>query len=92
MQKIGLTLVVIFIGLVVLHPIEHKRIEGYCESITVGSNIESALFVAKKMFGVEVWEKPESNTYVILSNFTFKTICFIKTEDNEVISANFNND
>jgi hypothetical protein len=91
-QVAGFLIVATIGGCIVSYPIENRRISAYCSSITPGMNVNEALVNAKSMFGVDIWQKPNTNMVVVKSSFTYKTLCVIKTQNEKVLSATFSDD
>lgn len=91
-QIAGIVFLSVIGGCMAAYPIEDRRIGRFCSAVAAGSDVSAAVEDAESMFGVDIWHRPGSNVVVVKSDFTFKTLCLIQTNQSRVVSALFIND
>jgi hypothetical protein len=83
----SITLALLIGGGVAVDRVEEYRITNFCNSIPVGSNFEDALKIANNMFGVKLYQSPNSESLFIESRFAFFRFCEINGANTKVIKV-----
>jgi len=85
----GSIILVFFASVFLAYPIEANRVSGFCDTIESGTDINEVIEKARGIFGFDIWKKDGSAFVTIKSKFTFKTLCFIETENGLITNASF---